>query len=235
MTRKGFLLILAVCLTLPVCSVGLAQTSLTASATISGPSGVTPVAIRVTVPPGTNVPPSAYVWDTTSSASLNFDPLVLKAFTASGTEVQVGDPQAKFLIFLSDHFYSIDMAYTYGGGAAITRILFEYTDVSPPQTAGLGSKATATFVRKYFANGAEAPETINDRTAPGKLLLSNAGGTIISLSQLNGGWLRVYVGLVTKNPALPAGDVELLSSTTPFVPGDAPGTYEGRITITSLP
>jgi len=225
MIRKGFQFLAVACALLLVTSLSFAQStsSLSTSVTVSGPTGVAPVTLRVM---GTGTSPADWA-DTTNYTSLSFDPLTLLTGTSSA-----GVP---FSVFLPDHFFSIDMAYTYGGGATISQISFAFTGTEPagqPVGSGLGVKATATFVRKRIVGGVEATETAADRIS--KVLLGNVDTASVLLSDLSQGWLRVYVGLVTKDPALPAGDVELTSAAQVFSPGDVPGAYSGTLTIISL-
>jgi hypothetical protein len=230
--RKGFLEIMAlVCLSMLVYSVSFAASSepLTASVTLGGPTGVDAVVISV---PGTG---TASDWASAVVAtSLNFDPLTLFKFNESGAE----DPAGKYHVFLPNHFYSIDMSYTYTGGAGtITQISFTFAETAKPalQPNGLGRKATATTVRKYLlGDGSEAIEQTSDRIT--KVLLENVSTAGVTLQQLAGGWLRMYVGLVTKDPLLGTSDIENAPGTLAevFSPGDLPGPYSGILTVSSL-
>lgn len=236
--RKGFLEIMAlVCLSMLVYSVSFAASSepLTTSVTLGGPTGVDAVVISV---PGTG---TASDWASAVVAtSLNFDPLTLFKFNESGAE----DPAGKYHVFLPNHFYSIDMSYTYTAGAGtINQISFTFQETAKPanQPNGLGRKATATTVKKrLLSDGSEAIEQLSDRIT--KVLLENvslAGITLPELAQFGGtgsGWLRMYVGLVTKDPALGTADIENASGTLAevFSPGDLPGPYSGILTVGSL-
>lgn len=225
--RKGFQILAVACLALLVYSVSFAASTstLATTVTLTGPTGVNPVALKV-LGKGTNTSD----WNPTPQTSLSFDPITLNTFTVSGKT---------FSVFLPDHFFSIDMQYTYGGGAAISQFQFSFIGTEPAgQTGhGLGVKATATFVKKRLdANGVEVPETVADRVSPGKVLLRDVNTAHVTLSQLSGGWLRVYVGLVTKDPLLGTSDIENATGTLAevFSPGDVPGSYSGTLTITSL-
>lgn len=223
--KKAFVLVLAACFSFLFCVDTFAQTSLPASATIGGPTGVNMVALRVN---NKGTLPSD--WTTTPVTSLDFNPMTLQTFTVSGRT---------FSSFLPNHFFAIDMAYTFSTGSPITQIQFHYTDGTPPagQAHGLGWKATATFVKKRLdANGNEVTETIADRVGPGKILLKDAGTVSFTLSSLSGGWLRVYVGMVTKDPALGTTDIENAPGTQAevFSPGDVAGSYTGTVSITTL-
>lgn len=228
--RKGFLQLLVItCASLLIYSASFAASTstLTTSATVSGPSGVNPVALKVM---GTGTSPSDWA-DTTRYTTLSFDPLTLFEFP------NPAPGGAPFLTFLPDHFFSIDMAYTYAPGAAITQMSFLFTGTEPaaqPVGHGLGVKGTATFVKKRIdpVTGSEVAESVADRI--GKVLLRDVSTIGVTLADLAGGWLRVYVGVVTKDPALPAGDVELTSTAEVFSPGDIAGTYTGTLTIMSL-
>jgi hypothetical protein len=220
--RFKVLMIMGVLLLVPALSFAASTSTLDTSVTLNGPTGVNPVALRVA---GTGLNPSD--WDPTPQTSLNFDPLTLFTFDNPNG--------APFKTFLPNHFYSIDMAYTYEQGATITQISFQFTSTEPagqPVGHGLGVKGTATMVRKHLVDGVEATETDADRI--NKVLLRDVSTVGVPLTTLAGGWLRVYVGLVTKDPALPAGDVELTTEAEVFSPGDIPGSYTGTLTVMSL-
>ncbi len=87
-------------------------------------------------------------------------------------------------------------------------------------------------MKKRIVNGAEATEVAGDRIA--KVLLKDVSTVNVLLTDLVQGWLRMYVGLVTKDPALPSGDVEFSTAAQVFSPGDVPGTYSGTLTVSSL-
>ncbi len=191
-------------------------TSYPASVTVAGADGVAPVAVRVTGK-GTQTGD----WGTTPQTSFNFDPLKL----TTGTDA-AGKP---FSALLAGHFYAIDLGYTFNGGAAITKIKVEFTGDTKPagQTAGLGDKGLVTLVKKSIVNGVEQADVL--LASPNKLLLKNAATREVNLSEVSGGWLRLYLGLATGDPA--AGEP---SGAVPFTPGDLKGTYSGTLKITSL-
>ncbi|KPK97311.1 MAG: hypothetical protein AMJ95_09685 [Omnitrophica WOR_2 bacterium SM23_72] len=226
MKRKGFQIMAVVCVSLLVYGLSFAAStsSLTTSVTVDPPSGVSPVALRVA---GTGTSPADWADLTNYYPNLDFGPLTLYTGTTDGTS---------WAVFLPSYFYSVDMAYTYGGGAGITQFSFSYSsDVVPlgqPTDSGLGVKSTATFVRKRMVDGVEVTETPADRIA--KVLLRDVGTVNVLLSDLSQGWLRMYVGVVTKDPALPAGDVELTTTAQVFSPGDVPGDYSGILTVFTL-
>lgn len=192
------------------CSISFA---IDATVTMPYPTGVTPVTTLV-MRDGKDADDWEDAVDT-----LDFDPLTLNTFP------DPDDPKNPFQIFLPDHFFCIDLGYDYTTeGDKITGIKINYNDTS---TNKLGKKATATFIKKKY----KVEENVKtDLVLGGKLLLDSVKNKTIDVSALGGGWLRAYVGLVNKDP-----DADVLDPTAgePFVPGDAPGAYEGTITISS--
>ena len=179
-------------------------------------------------------PDDPSIWaGSTEVGSIDFDPLTLETFT-----VTEGDVTRTYQAFLPSHYYAIDLGYTYGAGSAISSIGFAYAEGANPNAAnpdggGLGSKATVSLVRKALdSEGEELPEEVSD-TLETKVLLTDIGSASVSMTELAGGWLRVYVGLVTKNPELDASDVEFTEEAEVFSPGDIPGGYSGTLTITA--
>jgi len=55
----------------------------------------------------------------------------------------------------------------------------------------------------------------------------------ILLSAISPGWLRIYVGLVTKDPSDPVFGSAWPSNFEVFSPGDVPGPYTGTLIISS--
>ena len=222
--KKGiFVALTLIGLSLFISTLTFAQTNIPASATVPGPTAVDPSVIKVM---GTGSSPAN--WDGEVS-SMSFDPLTLNTFPNP-------DPtKAPFQVFLPDHFFSIDMGYLYGPGTSITQITTSYSDTLSPQTHGLGWKTTATFVRKFILpDGSEKTESLPADLAPGttgKILLKDVTSKSFLLSQISPGWLRMYVGIVTKDPAAILPDPTLAEV---FSPGDTAGTYAGNLVISSL-
>lgn len=188
------------------------------AATIGGPTGIDLTILEVTPDPN-----SPDVWASFREVTtINFGTLQLFSFPnpAGGT----------FSAFLPAYYYAMDVGFTFGGGAEINGISVTYVNGAP---LGLGDRGTVTFVRKALSSdGTELPET-QSNTLGIKKLFSQLPQQI-SLTQLSGGWLRLYVGLVTKDPNLPAGDVELTDQAKIFAPGDAGGAYSGTLTVSSF-
>ena len=173
------------------------------SATIPSASGVSIVA--------TKVDSASNVFGATVTA-LNFDPMVFDS--------QLG-------IFLPDHYFAIDVGVT--GGAGSVTVTVTYTEGAKPngQTNGLGFKSTATFVK---ITGPENNQVETDLVShgPKKLLKDLAGGEQFTGAELNGGFLRTYVGI------FPGDDQAILNEGgEPFTNSDVPGDYDGTLTITA--
>lgn len=190
------------------------------SVTVPGPVDVAPVATRVN---GTGLSPAD--WQPGAVTSLNFDPMTLFNFA------DPANPANTFAIFLPDHFFAIDVGFVFATGASISGVVVSYSQ--PEAIGGFGTRSTATFVRKTRnADGSEAPETF---TGPGngkaRLIDLVAPGTQVSLATLAGGWLRLYVGIVAKDPAANPPDP---ANAEVFAPGTTPGTFTGTLVITSF-
>jgi hypothetical protein len=136
--------------------------------------------------------------------SLNFG--TLKFDTANG-------------IYLPDHFFAIDVGTT--GGAGTPSVNVQYTDGTSPTgaTKTLGDHTQATFVR---VPGTGSEVTLTSHTK----VLKSINETVLP-AEIAGGFLRIYVGVVTgENGKTAAGGV-------PFSNADAPGTYTGALVVTA--
>jgi hypothetical protein len=152
-----------------------------------------------------------------------------KLFTAVGTTLSFNPLtyNTKNSIWLPDHFFAIDVAPTGGGGSTDTTV--SYAEPSSPNDAttghGLGWKTTANF---FKVSGTPAKE--DSLTAHGKKMLKDLSGENIAPAEVAGGYLRIYVGVVTKDPAAVPLDP---ASSEPFTNVDVAGTYQGTLTITA--
>ncbi len=128
-------------------------------------------------------------------------------------------------------------------------------DLSPSDASGNPAPVRyGTITLAYSANvvpsGQAATEGLNKRgtltavkvvgTTETTLRKANIGSTFAALSDsdVQGGFLRVYVGLATgetwdhdTNPSTP--NVPVVPGSVPFTNGDKPGTYTGTLTITA--
>jgi hypothetical protein len=142
------------------------------------------------------------------------------SFATTLTNVEVDPTKPPKYAFLGNYFYAIDVFPT--GGAGNVNVQIAYSDTST--LTGLGNHGIATVVRVNPANNTEAElrkETLAN--IPQTITASEIAGTV-------NGRFRMYVGLATGDAANnePAGAV-------PFNPGDTPGTYTGRLTLTVTP
>lgn len=148
-------------------------------------------------------------WTALAGTALNFDPLTFNSTNSA---------------WFPDHYFAIDVAAT---GAGNTDVTVTYTEGANPNSAttghGLGWKSTATFMKV-----AGPTETL--LSAHGKKLLKSVSGEHILPAETSGASLRIYLGIVTKDPnatvADPA-DAEL------FTNSDRPGIYDGTLVITA--
>jgi hypothetical protein len=207
------------------------------STSLPGPSGVDPTVLQV-IPVLDANGRATGAWQSStpvSGTSLGFGALsVLKTFpnpTPGG---------AAFKAFTqpgNGYFFSIDVGYLYSGtGVTINNISLTYADGQNPQASNrsLGWKTVATLVRKsLLADGTEKPEAVPGADLIGRFLLKDigTGGRSVSISSLNGGWLRVYLGLVTLDPNDAVG---WPSGAQNFTPGDVGGNYSGTLTIAGI-
>ncbi len=134
-------------------------------------------------------------------------------------------------IYISDHFYAIDVAAT--GGAGSPQVVVSYGAESNPagQANGFGVKATATFNK---VTGGPLPEDQDDITMAGhgtKLLQDISGGETMTPTELLGGFLRVRVGIYDGGDTSTGGLND--QGGEPFTAGDLPGPYSGTVTVTA--
>jgi len=175
----------------------------TVSANIPSATGLTITASRVAS--------STNAFTVVSGTALSFDPMTL----TNG-------------IYLPGHFFAIDVGTT--GGAGSPAVTVTYTEGANPNNPrnGLGTKATATFIKVQGVTGNQT-ETGLVSHGP-KKMLKNINSETITSAELTGGFLRIYVGIVTKDQGAtfpdPAGS-ETFSNT------DTPGNYDGTIFISA--
>ena len=152
-----------------------------------------------------------------------------KVFTGVGTTLSFNPLTFNTLnkIWLPDHFFAIDVAPSGGGGSTDTTV--SYAEPSSPNDAttghGLGWKTTANF---FKVSGTPATEA--GLAAHGKKMLKDLSGERIFPAEVAGGYLRIYIGIVTKDPAAVPLDP---AASEPFTNVDMSGTYHGTLTITA--
>ncbi len=132
-------------------------------------------------------------------------------------------------IYLPNHFFAIDFAPQ--GGAGNPDVTATYAEGANPNNPGhgLGWKSLTTFIKVTGPSGSqtETPLAGHGNTA-GKKLLKDLSGENILATEFSGGFLRIYLGMVTGNPVLnePTG-------AEPFTNADKGGTYDGTLTLTA--
>ncbi len=206
---------------------------LPASAIVPGPSAIDPSVLSV-IPNASNPKLWESYTDVTRTGKLEFTTSLPGEVLRLKTFIDDTDPDniKTYNIFLPDNYFSIDVGYVWAGAPYVAKITVEFllpTDGSP----SLGDRATATFMGKSRkADGSEKEEEKGDAIGDGKYLLTSLNEQVDLTDDLDGKWLRLYVGIVAMDPDADFLD-EDVSGAVPFVPGDAPGTYTGTLTITA--
>lgn len=181
------------------------STTFTVSATVLAATGVTIAASRVNS--------SNNQFTAVAGTGLSFNPLTYSA--ANG-------------IYLPDHYFALDVGTT--GGVGTPDVTVIYTEGANPNNPahGLGWKATATFVKVTGPINAQIETGIASH-GPKKLLKSLSGESITK-AQISGGFLRIYLGIVSKDLTAifpdPA-DAELFTNV------DAAGAYNGTLFVSA--
>lgn len=132
------------------------------------------------------------------------------------------------------YYFVMDVSFTYSGGQAIHQISVSYRESAKPQGQrhGLGWKAAVTFVRMGSDGSGRETQTLLPQ---GKKLLKDLEGAPASvlISDLGTGWLRLYIGLATKNPSPAGPEPPDPEEAEVFSPADLGGDYTGEVSVTS--
>ncbi len=154
---------------------------------------------------------STNVFTAVTGTSLSFNPMTLDSINK---------------IYLPDHYFAIDVAPSNGAGQA--NVTFTYTEGANPNSTigrhGLGWKSTATFIKVVGTT-----ETGITTHGPKKMLKDLSGENILS-SEVSGGFLRVYVGIVAKDPTAVFPDP---ATSEVFSNADKAGSYDGTLLISA--
>ena len=146
-----------------------------------------------------------------SGTALSFDPMTFNSANQ---------------IWLPDHYFAVDV--TPGTGAGSTDVTLSYTEGANPNSGtsghGLGWKSTATFMKVVGST-----ETGLSGHGPKKMLKDLSGEHIVP-SEVSGGFLRVYLGIVTKDSSQPIPDP---AASEVFTNADHAGAYDGSLVITA--
>lgn len=176
-----------------------------------------------------NIPAATGSQISASSVSASTGAFTLLAPTVSTLSFNTGAtiPFSQSLgIYTPAQFFAIDIAGA--GGAGNPDVTFTYSGDTKPagQANGLGVKATATFLKVTGAQGSQT-ETL---LANGKKRLIDLSGESVLKTAYQGGFLRVYVGIVTKDPTATPLDP---ANSEPFTNADAPGAYSGTLLVSA--
>ena len=184
-------------------------------------ASTTTFAVSATVPVATGVSINVSSVNSTTNAftavsgtTLSFDPMTLNTTNN---------------IYLPNHYYALDFGVL--GGAGATDVTLTYNEGSNPNgtTNGLGVKSTATFI-KEVVGATSTTETALTAHGPKKRLI-DLSGEHVAYTELTGGFLRIYLGIVTKDPQATYPDP---ANSQPFTNGDAPGVYTGSLVVTAV-
>lgn len=213
MRRGIFAVATLVIASLALCSVATAAT-ISAQTTLPPATGLSVAVSRVQ---GTTWTPVA------TGDPINFGPLTLYSGTVGGKA---------WSVFLPDYYYVLDIALTGGGFDPTKSVNIGFTPGSTPSGAvgNLGDRATITYCKTVLTNWNTNTTTDTILTAlgdGGKKLLKTA--QIVPLTQVSGGWLRLYVGICALDPAAVPADP---AGAMIFSPADPTGDYTGSISVT---
>ena len=125
-------------------------------------------------------------------------------------------------VYFADNWYAIDVyPDTY------SNITIQYTETENPNGvlgdgSGLSHRGIATVNKKAWGSG---PESTLRKEVFGDI--NNVTFPASQFSATPGGFMRLYIGLATGNPALNEP-----GNAVPFTVADASGNYRGTITLT---
>lgn len=182
----------------------------------SGYAATVSYTVSATVPTSSAVSINAFSVNSTSGVrtaitgtALSFDPLIY---------------QPSLGIYLPDHYFVVESGLTSGAGNQdITVVYTEGTNPNNPGH-GLGWKTVATF------NKVTGPTTEVTLSAHGKKMLKDLTAEHITAAEIGTNLLRMYVGVVTKDPAavpLDPAASEVISN------ADRQGAYNGTLVVTA--
>ena len=127
-------------------------------------------------------------------------------------------------IWMATEYYAVDVAPTGGTGNPTTSVVFQQgNNPNGGTTHGLGVKGSATFVSVTGPTGAQTETAL---VAHPKEVFGTVSETI-QPSELIGGFLRMYFGINTGEEGTMPPTAEV------FTNSDAPGSYEGTMTISA--
>jgi len=173
--------------------------------------------VSATIPSATGVGINAFQYDAATNnrtavtgTALNFNPMTFNASTN---------------VFLPNHYFAIEVAPVSGSGN--TDVTLSYTEGANPASPnhGLGWRSVATF----FKVTGGSTETALSSHGP-KKMLKDLAGEHVTPAELASAFLRVYVGIVTKDPGATIPDP---ASSEVFTNATPAGNYDGSLVVTA--
>lgn len=164
------------------------------------------------------------------ATSVNFTATNINAATGNRTAVSGNSLSFDPMSFNStsqawfpDHFFAVDVAPSGPGNMNVT---VNYTEGNNPNNPahGLGWKSTATFMKVTGTT-----ETALTAHGP-KKMLKDLSGESITTAEISGGFLRTYLGVVTKDQSAAFPDPP---TSELFTNADKSGAYDGSLVITA--
>ena len=133
-------------------------------------------------------------------------------------------------IWYPSTYYVLEIGPT--GGPGNTDVTVSYSEGANPNAPGhgLGWKSTATFIKATMDGSGNTIETPISSHGPKRMLIQLNGEHITSSEITTAGWLKIYIGIVTKDPGAAIPDP---ASSEPFTNADHSGYYDGSLVITA--
>jgi hypothetical protein len=122
-------------------------------------------------------------------------------------------------IFLPDSYYAVDIGVLDNSGAVWT-VTHTRTSLAGTGT-NLDNKVNVAFVKQTSSTTSQELQ---------KVSYQDSQGIAYTKTTLSGGWLRIYYGIGTGDPANPDAP-----GVTPISLDSQAGTYSGTVTITLTP
>ncbi len=195
---------------------------LAASLTLGAPGVVSAASLTKTFTVSATVPAPSSVSISASSINAATKVSTLIGGTALSFDPLIFDNTNK--IWLPAHYFAIDVGP--GGGPGSTDVTVSYTEGLNPNAPGhgLGWKTTATFMK--VAGGVETPIAAHGP----KKMLKDLSSEHVTTAELGSGILRLYVGVVTKDPTAAIPDP---AASEVITNADKTGTYDGSLVISA--
>jgi hypothetical protein len=130
-------------------------------------------------------------------------------------------------VFLANNYFTLDVAVT-GAGAPQTTVSYVAGSVPTGATSTLGSNSSLAYDKEVYTSSSTPPTQSTIPGFPTVVLSSLTTAQTVPYTSVNGGWLRLYMGLCTGNTSTdPAG-------CKPFSGADAVGSYTGSLTVSAV-